>query len=114
MGQLAVAAVGLTPLVEQGQDLSGFLIEQPMYGRSAWAPVDQLPQGAAGSPKLRRKRMKLSSPTSWPPRIRTPCRASKACNSSTSSGAKASTRTPLTEAPSGLSSVISLMASSPD
>ena len=53
MGQLAVAAVGLTPLVEQGQDLSGFLVEQPMYGRSAWAPVDQLPQGAAGDPAMR-------------------------------------------------------------
>ena len=53
MGELAVRAVGLAPLVEQGQDLLGFLRAQPVHGRPARSLVGELPAGLACDPAVR-------------------------------------------------------------
>jgi hypothetical protein len=53
VGQLAVAAVGLAPLVEQGQDLGHFVLQQPVHRGSARRQVDQLTPGPAGDPAVR-------------------------------------------------------------
>ena len=53
MGELTVGAVGLAPLLEQGQDLGRFGVEQPVHRRPARCLVGQLPQGAAGNPAVR-------------------------------------------------------------
>lgn len=46
MSKLAMRAVDLAPLVEQGQDLGRLGVEQPMHRRPARRLVDQLPHGA--------------------------------------------------------------------
>lgn len=53
MGQLAMAAVGLAPLIEQSQDLGGFGVEQPVRGRSARGLIGQFPDRAARDPAVR-------------------------------------------------------------
>jgi hypothetical protein len=53
VGQLAMAAVGLCPLVEQRQDLSHLLVEQPMHRMTTGCPVGQLTAGPAGDPAVR-------------------------------------------------------------
>jgi hypothetical protein len=52
VSELAVTAVGLPPLVEQGQDRLGLLGEQPVQWGPAGALVDQLPAGPAGQPAV--------------------------------------------------------------
>ena len=47
-----MAAIGLAPLVEQRQDLSGFLVEQPMHRRPARRLVGQPPQSAPRHPAV--------------------------------------------------------------
>jgi hypothetical protein len=51
VGQLAVAAVGLAPLVEQGQDLALLFRQQPVHRRTG-AGVIQRPGPRAGHPAL--------------------------------------------------------------
>ncbi len=53
MGQLAMRAVGLGPLVEQGQDLGDFGVEQPVHRRPVRCLVGQLPQDAPRDPAVR-------------------------------------------------------------
>jgi hypothetical protein len=53
VGELAVAAVGLTPLVEQGQDLGLLLGQQPMRRGPAGSLIRQLPARAATDPAVR-------------------------------------------------------------
>ncbi len=52
MGELAVAAVGLAPLLEQGQDLLGLLGQQPVQRRSARWLVSQRATGPAAQPAM--------------------------------------------------------------
>ena len=53
MRELAVAAVGLAPLVEQGEDLGHLLLEQPVPRGPARGPVGEPPLGPAGDPAVR-------------------------------------------------------------
>ena len=53
MGQLAMTAVGLAPLVEQGQDRSHLLLEQPVHRCAARRRVGQPALGSAVAPALR-------------------------------------------------------------
>lgn len=53
MRELAVAAVGLSPLVEQGKDLGHLLLEQPVHRDPARGPVGEPPPGPAGDPAVR-------------------------------------------------------------
>ena len=53
MRELAVAAVSLAPLLEQGQDLLGLPGQQPMLGRSARREVGQCATGPAAQPAVR-------------------------------------------------------------
>ena len=52
MRELAVRAVGLAPLLEQGQDLVGLLGEEPVHRGPARRPVDELTSGPAGQPAV--------------------------------------------------------------
>ena len=52
MRELAVRAVGLAPLLEQGQDLLGFLRQQPVHRGPTRSTVDQLAPGSAGEPAV--------------------------------------------------------------
>ena len=52
MRELAVRAVGLAPLLEQRQDLLGFLSQKPMHRRPARCPVGELAPGPAGEPAM--------------------------------------------------------------
>ena len=52
MGQLAVRPVNLAPLLEQGQDFSGFLGQDGVHRRAARRPVDQPAAGPAGHPPV--------------------------------------------------------------
>ena len=53
MRQLAMAAVGLAPLVIQGQDLGHLLGEQAVRGMTTRRPIGQPTGGAAGDPAVR-------------------------------------------------------------
>ena len=52
MRQLAVRAVSLAPLLEQGEDLLHFLSEEPMHRGPTRGPVDQLAAGSTGEPAV--------------------------------------------------------------
>ena len=52
MRELAVRAVGLAPLLEQGQDLLGLLRQEPVHRGPARSTVDQLAQCSAGEPAM--------------------------------------------------------------
>lgn len=52
MRELAVRVVGLAPLLEQGQDLLGFLRQEPVHRGPARSTVDQLATGTAGQPAV--------------------------------------------------------------
>ena len=52
MRELAVRAVGLAPLLEQGQDPLGFLRQQPVHRGTARCPVGELASGPAGDPAM--------------------------------------------------------------
>jgi len=53
VGQLAVAAVGLAPLVEQRQDLAFFFWQRPVHRRTSRCVIVELSAGAAGDPTVR-------------------------------------------------------------
>ena len=52
MGELAMRAVRVTPLIEQGQNLRGLLVQQPMHRRPARRPVGQPAPRPAGEPTI--------------------------------------------------------------
>jgi hypothetical protein len=52
VGELAVAAVGLAPLVEQGEDLPGLLLQQPVHRRAAGSLVVQSATRSALKPSV--------------------------------------------------------------
>jgi hypothetical protein len=53
VSQLAMRTVGLAPVIEQGEDLGSFGVEQPVHRRPARCLVGQLPTKAAGDPAMR-------------------------------------------------------------
>ena len=52
MSELTVRAVGLAPLIEQGQDLGHLVGEQPVHRRRARRLVGQLATGPAADPPV--------------------------------------------------------------
>lgn len=52
MSEFAVRPIGLAPLLKQGEDLLGLLRKEPMHGRPARRPVDQLAHGPASEPAV--------------------------------------------------------------
>jgi hypothetical protein len=53
MGELAVAAVGLAPLLEQGQDLGRLRRQQAVRRRPTGCLVGELTAGPASDPTVR-------------------------------------------------------------
>ena len=53
MGELAMRAVDLAPLVEQGEDLGHLVPEQPVHGRPARRSIRQLPASPTAQPAVR-------------------------------------------------------------
>jgi hypothetical protein len=53
MRELAMAAVGLAPLVKQGQNLGGLLRQQAMHRRPTRRLVGEPAAGPAGDPPVR-------------------------------------------------------------
>jgi hypothetical protein len=64
VSQLAVRPVGLAPLIEQGQNLSGLLRQQPVHRCAAWDLVGELAAGPAGDPAVRANLTELQHPSS--------------------------------------------------
>lgn len=63
VSQFAVRAVGLTPLIEQRQDLAFLARQQPVRRRPAGRRVDSLPASAAGDPRAPPRLPRRSSPS---------------------------------------------------
>jgi hypothetical protein len=62
VGQLAVTAVGLPPLLEQGQDLIHLVLQQPVHRRPAGRRVGQPAADAAVQPAVRAPLRQLQRP----------------------------------------------------